>query len=60
VAHIKNDLAAFCEFDMLLSNEFDDKVTKIEAVQNCYIAVSGCPVQRPDHTHLCLQAALKV
>ncbi len=60
MTQIKIDLTAFCEFDLLLISQFNEKVTKIETVQNCYIAVSGCPGRLPDHTLLCLQAALKV
>jgi hypothetical protein len=39
---------------------FKDKVSKIETVQNCYIAVSGCLDRRKDHALQCLQAALQV
>jgi hypothetical protein len=45
---------------MLLVSRFDDKVTKIETVQNCYIAVSGCPGRRLDHALQCLQLAVQV
>jgi len=52
--------AVFCQFDHLLLGYLQGEVTKIESVQNCYIAVSGCPTQRSDHALVCLQAALQV